>query len=166
MNFLIVLAAAVVPLLMGFIWYHPKVLGNAWMNAAGLSDEKMKNANMAVVFGVTFLLSLILAAFMQFMTIHQVHFHNFLMNQPGFENPDSEPAMLLKKINELFGTSYRTFKHGAFHGALAGFMFSMPILTINALFERKNFKYIAINAGYWIITLALMGGIVCEFIKL
>jgi hypothetical protein len=39
----------------------------------------------------------------------------------------------------------------------------LPILATNALFERKGFKYIAINAAYWIITLAVMGGIICQF---
>jgi hypothetical protein len=42
-------------------------------------------------------------------------------------------------------------------------MLVLPILSINAMFERKGFKYIAINAGYWIITLGLMGGIICGF---
>jgi hypothetical protein len=31
------------------------------------------------------------------------------------------------------------------------------------LFERKGFRYIAINGGYWIISMALMGGIICAF---
>ena len=33
----------------------------------------------------------------------------------------------------------------------------------NALFERKGFRYIAVNAGYWILTLMIMGGIICQF---
>ncbi len=54
--------------------------------------------------------------------------------------------------------------HGAFHGALVGGLFmALPVLTTNALFEQKNFKYIAINAGYWIICLGLMGGIVAAW---
>ena len=32
----------------------------------------------------------------------------------------------------------------------------------NAMFEAKGFTYITVNAGYWIISLALMGGIVCR----
>lgn len=166
MNFLIVLAAAVIPLVIGFIWYHPKVFGAKWMAAAGITDEKLKTGNMAVVFGVTFLLSMLLAFFMQFLVIHQVHFHNFLMSQPDFKNPGSEAATLMNRIDELFGSSYRTFKHGMFHGVLAGIVFIMPVLAINALFERKGFKYIAINVGYWALTLGLMGGIICQFIKL
>ena len=61
---------------------------------------------------------------------------------------------------DLVGTSHRTFKHGAFHGVLTGLFVITPILATSAMFERKGFKYIAINAGYWIICLAIMGGIV------
>ena len=60
-NFLAVLVAALVPMLVGFIWYNPKVLGNAWMQACGLTEEKMKGANMAVVFGVSLILSFLLS---------------------------------------------------------------------------------------------------------
>jgi hypothetical protein len=31
MNFLAVPLAAVIPILVGMIWYNPKVFGNAWM---------------------------------------------------------------------------------------------------------------------------------------
>ena len=72
-NFLAVLVAALVPMIMGFIWYNPKVLGNAWMKAAGLDEEKLKGANMAVIFGLSFVLSFILAFFIQPMVIHQFH---------------------------------------------------------------------------------------------
>lgn len=166
MNFLIVVAAAVVPLVTGFVWYHPKLFGEKWKTAAGLTDEKIKSANMGLIFGLTLLLSMVLAFFMQLIVIHQVHIHSFLRSQPGFDQADSEAAQLLKRIDELFSGSYRTFKHGVFHGVLAGLMFAMPILAINALFERKGFRYVAINSGYWMLTLGLMGGIVCQFVQL
>jgi hypothetical protein len=41
-----------------------------------------------------------------------------------------------------------------------GFLIALPVLATNALFEQKSFKYVAINAGYWIVTLALMAGII------
>jgi len=62
---------------------------------------------------------------------------------------------------EKYGSNFRTFKHGAFHGILASLMLALPLIGINALFERKGFKYIAINVGYWIVSFAIMGGIVC-----
>ncbi len=157
-NFLAVLVAALVPMIMGFIWYNPKVLGNAWMKAAGVTEESMKGANMAVVFGVSFLMSFILAFFFQSMVIHQWHFGSMLFGTT-FQDPDTEIGAMFKTIMDQYGTAYRTFKHGAFHGVLSGIFIVTPILTINSLFERKGFKYIAINCGYWIITLMIMGGI-------
>jgi len=46
---------------------------------------------------------------------------------------------------------------------MAGILFALPILATNAMFERKSFKYIAINAGYWIITIGLMGGVISQW---
>ena len=62
-----------------------------------------------------------------------------------------------------YGASFRTFKHGAIHGVLVGLFFVLPISAIQAIFERKSVKYLAINAGYWIVSIALMGGVVCQW---
>ena len=161
MNFLAILLASLVPLITGFVWYHPKVLGNKWMLASGMTEEKGKGANMIKIFGLTFLFSFMLAIIMQLLVIHQTHTIALLSNQPDSKDPNSEASLMLKKFMELFGNSYRTFKHGAFHGTLAGIFLALPIIGINALFERRSFAYIAINAGYFIITFALMGGILC-----
>ena len=162
-NFLAVLVTALVPMVMGFIWYNPKVLGKAWQQAAGISDDKMKGANMAVVFGVSIFLSFLLAFSMQFMVIHQFHFGSMLYKQP-INDPNTEIGAMYKTIMDQFGTGYRTFKHGALHGTIGGFFMATPILAINALFERKSFKYIAINCGYWIICMGIMGGIISAWI--
>lgn len=53
--------AALFPLLFGFIWYNPKILGKAWMDSAGLTEEKMKGANMILIFGLTYLFSFFVA---------------------------------------------------------------------------------------------------------
>ena len=66
-----------------------------------------------------------------------------------------------KVFMDDYGTAFRTFKHGALHGTMAGILFAFPIVAINALFERKSWKLIFVYAGYWIITLAIMGGIIC-----
>lgn len=163
-NFWIILVATLVPLVLGFIWYNPKVFGNSWLEAAGVTEEKMKGANMLVIFGVTTIFAFFIALIMQMLVIHQIHTYSLLSNQPDSKDPNSESMTLLKRFMELYGTSYRTFKHGAFHGTIAGIMLATPIIGINALFERKGFKYIAINGGYWILCLALMGGILCAFI--
>jgi hypothetical protein len=157
-NFLAVLVTALVPMVMGFIWYNPKVLGNAWMRAAGLDEEKLKGANMAIIFGVSFIMSFFLAFSLQFAVVHQLHFSSMLFNT-SFQDPNTELGTMYKTIMDQFGSAYRTFKHGTLHGTMTGIFMATSIISINALFERKGFKYIAINAGYWIICMGLMGGI-------
>ena len=72
-----------------------------------------------------------------------------------------------KKLYDSFmasyGKNFRTFKHGAFHGTLTGIMFILPVIATGALFEQKSFKYVMVNAGYWVVTIALMGGVICQF---
>lgn len=162
-NFLILLVAAVVPTLTGFIWYNPKTLGTAWAAEAGMTDEKIKGANMGLIFGLSFVLSFLLAFSLQFSVIHQFHVFSILANDPTVADPTSEVGAYYAGFMEKYGNNFRTFKHGALHGTLMGILFALPILGTNALFERKSFKYILINAGYWIITLALMGGVICAF---
>jgi hypothetical protein len=148
-NLLFVLLAALVPMIIGFIWYNPKVMGNAWMEASGLSEEKFKDANMALIFGFSFVFALMLAFGLFFLVVHQTHVFSLLMNYK-----DEYDAIM-----RAHGNDFRTFKHGAFHGAIDSIFIVLPIMGTNALFDRKGFKYIGINAGYWFITLALMGGI-------
>ena len=56
-HWLSILVAAVSGFLVGGLWYGP-VFGKAWQAARGLSDDAMKNANMPMIFGLTFVLNL------------------------------------------------------------------------------------------------------------
>lgn len=162
-NFVVILISAIIPLLMGFIWYHPKTFGNLWMKLADMNEEKMKSVNMGFIFGLTLIFSVFLAFILQFMVIHQYSVYSILADEPGINDPSSPIGSMLQVFFEKYGHNFRTFKHGAFHGTLAGIFFATPILGVNALFERKGFKYIFLHGGYWTVTLALMGGVICAF---
>lgn len=160
-NWLAMLVAALIPLITGFVWYHPKVFGNAWMKASGLTEEALKNGKMAVIFGLTFFFSFLLAMTLNSVVIHQTHVFSIMFSEPGFGDPNSEIGKWLADFMAKYGQNFRTFKHGALHGTISGVFFALPLVAINALFERRSGRYIAIHAGYWILTLALMGGVVC-----
>ncbi|MFT7591407.1 MAG: hypothetical protein ACI9UJ_001330 [bacterium] len=160
LNFPILLLAALVPMIIGFIWYNPKVFGKAWMEASGMTDEKVKSGNMAVIFGLSFVFAVLLAFQMQFVVIHQLHLGSIFYGQ---DEALKSVTAHLDANNAGWMENFKTFKHGAVHGVLAGIFFALPILATNAMFERKGFKYILVNAGYWIVTIALMGGVICQF---
>lgn len=162
-NVIYIVGSGIIPLITGFIWYNPKVMGDAWMKVAGMDEEKMKNANMGVIFGLTFVLGVFLSAALMSLTIHQIHYFSILADNPDMKDPNSAVSIAAKEFMDMYGNNFRTFKHGAFHGILAAIMFAMPVLAINALFERRGSKYIFIHTGYWIITLAIMGGVICGF---
>lgn len=159
-NFLITALAALIPILTGGIWYNPKIgFGNAWMKATGLTEEELKKSNMAVIFTLT-----IVFAFMAAMMLNTVVRHEFgLASLIANNAKDANALQLYNDVTGKYGAEFHTFKHGAFHGLLTGLFFALPVIGTNALFERKGFKYIAIHTGYWMLTLALMGGVICAF---
>lgn len=156
-NFLAMIVAAVSALVVGFFWYNPKVFGNAWMQAAGMTDEQVKGGNMAKIFGLALLFAFMLSTALPGIVIHQMSVFSLVGGDPDAALP-SYAALMAD-----YGDAFRTFKHGAFHGVLTGIFIVLPVLGTNALFERKGAKYIFINSGYWIITLAIMGGIICAW---
>lgn len=61
-NYLAVLLAAVSTMVVGSIWYTPKVFGNTWMKLTGVKmDQKMSGGKMAWMYGSVFLASLVTA---------------------------------------------------------------------------------------------------------
>lgn len=162
MNYYIFFLTALVPLLVGFIWYGP-LFGKAWMIEMGFTKETLQGGNMPLIFGLSYLFSLFVAFFLLPATIHQMGVYSTLADEPGFTENTGEAFTYFQDFISNYGSRFRTFKHGAFHGVLSGVFLALPILSIIALFERKSVKYVAINAGYWIVTLAIMGGLICQF---
>ncbi|MCK9205723.1 MAG: DUF1761 domain-containing protein [Salinivirgaceae bacterium] len=70
MNLWAVLVSAVLAFGIGSIWYGP-LFGKAWQKEVGLSDEKIQSGNMIKIFGISFILTLIMAFGMAFL-FHKV----------------------------------------------------------------------------------------------
>lgn len=155
------LIAALAAVAIGFVWYNPKVFGNAWMKSIGKTKEEMMEGsmNMGLMIGLTFFFSFLAAMFLHPITIHQFGFSSMLFGLEGSENGKIE--VLLNGVAVDYAHRFRTFKHGALHGTIAGIFIALPIIGMSALYEKRGAKYIFIAAGYWIVSLAIMGGIVC-----
>lgn len=165
-NFVALIVAALVPMLLGFVWYHPKVFGTAWQKATGLSDEQVKGGNMPLIFGLSLLFSLILSFELNALAIHDVFVAGATYHATnGTMQPEAgtELATWLDYYKNNLAAANHTFKHGAFHGLMLGLMVILPVFATNALFERKGFKYVAVNVGYWIICVTIIGGIVAAW---
>ncbi|UWY30087.1 DUF1761 domain-containing protein [Flavobacterium sp. TR2] len=158
-NFASLFIAAIVTLVTGFIWYSPKVFGTIWMKENNLTQEELKKGNMLKIFGLTYVFSLMITMTLMSLTIHQSGAIGMVGGPPLMDSAKPSFAAFMAD----YGMAYRTFKHGALHGFMSGLFFAFPLIGINGLFERKSWKYIFIHSGYWILTLTLMGGIICGF---
>jgi hypothetical protein len=161
LNFLVVLGAGFIPMAVGALWYGP-LFGKAWMVESGMTMDKIEGANMAKIYGVATLFSIFFAVGILPIVVHQMGAFGALANS-GVDTPGSEANLYFADFLSKYGNEFRTFKHGAFHGLLTGFFLALPMLGTNALFERKSWKYILINAGYWTISAMLVGGVICAF---
>lgn len=163
MNPSVLALSALIPLLTGFIYYSPILFGHVWIRESGVNPERPTGGKMALTFILTYVCAFIAASVLQLNVIHQFHIMSVLQGEPDLMTTGSHTNQVLTNFMTEYGDRFRTFKHGALHGTIMGLLFVTPIIGINSLFEKKSFKYVAIHAGYWALTLGLMGGVICQW---
>ncbi|MES2441906.1 MAG: DUF1761 domain-containing protein [Pseudomonadota bacterium] len=62
-HWLAVLVAGVAGFMVGGVWYSA-LFGKAWMAARGVTQESMKGGNVKLLFGITFMLDVVMAFFL------------------------------------------------------------------------------------------------------
>ena len=164
LNYYILFLAALIPLAVGAVYYAPPVLGNTWMKVSGTTEAQIQSSNMILIFGLSYLFGLFISAFMMGYAIHQFNVPSLFVNAEKFGVSAAEGQTFIENFLEKYGHLHRTFSHGAVHGGFATILFALPLIAINALFERRGWKYVAVHFGYWFITLILMGGVICAYI--
>lgn len=163
MNYYVVFGAALLPLIIGSIWYNPKVFGSAWMKSAGKTEEDLAGGNMMIIFGLTYILGILLALGLSGMTNHQSGVMQLFAMHPDFGTSGTEIQNLYDSVMDKFGSAHRNFGHGALHGGIAAILIALPLIAITALFERRGGKYIFIHFGYYFLTFMAVGAVVCQF---
>ena len=109
----------------------------------------------------------------------KILFGNAWMAETGITEEDAKQSNPLLMFGVAFLiTAYMTFRmkwihhddenlapfvHGMFHGVMSVGVYAMGAVIINALFELKSIKYILINAGYWLVVLSMIGGMIAVF---
>ena len=137
-NYLAIAAAAIVPSILGAIYYGP-LFGKQWLSSMGKTSEEMKPSNMGLTYG----LALLMAVIVSFILKLNIELTHKEVNDAG----------------ELIFGSFHTFKHGALHGAMTASFLVVPILISLSLFHKMSGKTIILNAIFWILCFAVMGGI-------
>lgn len=158
LNWLVILGSGVVPLAIGSLWYGP-LFGKVWMKEADMSLGKIQGSNMAIIFGLSLVFGIMLALGLTPVVIHQMGTYSTLADS-GLDQPGSEAHTMFKEFMSKYGANFRTFKHGVLHGLMTSVFVFLPVIATNALFERKSWKYMLLNFGYWAVSAMIMGGII------
>jgi hypothetical protein len=165
-KYIVNLASAFIPLIVGFIWYNPKVFGALLKKAERIPNEDVNQGHAPWVYLLTYIGSYYIAGALGGIVIHQRGLLSMLANQPDLHTAGTALNTNVQGLLDQYGTNFRTFKHGALHGFYTGLYLALPVLGIIALFEKKNWLYIFIHGAYWIVCLTLMGGVICAYMPM
>lgn len=131
-NYLAVLVAAIVQMLLGWLWYGP-LFGNTWTKLMNFSEEHMRAAkakgmggSMGIMAIGTLLMSWVMAIFV---TSAEAHYG-------------------------IWTASYGA--HVAFYLWLG---FAIPLTLTSVLWESKSWKLWFLNVAYYLVGFLIMGAI-------
>lgn len=155
---------ALFPIILGAIYYNPKVMGKAWLSAAGLTQEEVMGGNMTKTLLLSYLFGLFLSYILFIFSVHQSSMYQLFLHEPGLAEAGSEINTMISDFMTKYGEKHRTFGHGVIHGMELCFMMSLALIGISSLHERKPMKYMWIHVFFWVICGGLMGGVLCAFV--
>ncbi len=136
-NYLAILVSAVILWVLGAIWYSPALFAKPWMEILGIKKGEGKQSGLMLGMVASFIGDLVLS----FILAHII----FWANAFGF------------------APSPVGFGNGCVLGVLVWIGFIAAPNLPQGLYERKPFKLFAINSGYWLLGLFIVGGLLAAW---
>lgn len=130
-NWMAFALAVIAQMFIGFIWYHPAVMGKTYAKSLGISYENMKPNNPGLAYGLMIVFTLFFTFFMH-------------TNVTGHGHED---------------VKYHTFQHGFAHAGFLGLLVLIPILGTLANFENRGWGWFLTHLGHWVLRIGVAGGI-------
>lgn len=129
-NYLTVVLAGVVSMVVGFLWYSPMLLGKPWMEAMGMSEETLKKGQkeMGKYYGLSFVVALITAYVLSHVMGLSTNFFHY------------------SKLTTGLTTAFWMW---------LGFI--MPVQLTSEIFGGKRWKLFGINTAYQLVSMLAMG---------
>lgn len=156
-NPLVIPVAAIIPVVLGFFWFHPALGGRIW-HPEGTKQPFVYSFS-ALQLLTFYLLSCLIAFALLGFVNHQLSILQLFAGEPDFENLESEAHVAFEQVLALVGDRHLSFGHGAFHGFFGSVVFVIPILAHSSMREREGFRPVLLHWMYWAVSMALMGGI-------
>lgn len=158
-NWYMYFVAALIPVIVAFAWYGP-LFNKAWMASNGFTKEDLEGTNKPMIMIFFYIFNVFIAFALGGIVIHQSGVAQTMI--PDIFESGSVAQNEFIRLMETYGDRYRTWGHGALHGGVIAILIALPVIAINGLWEKKSWKYIWIHTGYWIVSMTLMGALLCK----
>ena len=134
-NIWAILLAVAANMVLGFLWYGAPLFGNAWMKMNGLTKKDTQSNS-----GLPMLAMFLLAILQAFVLRHFIVY------------------------SQAFYPTYSAVSVGFLTGLWAWLGIAAPVLGANYMFAQRRKKLLLIDAGYYLVTLPLMGIILARVV--
>lgn len=160
-NWFILPISALIPLVIGFIYYHPKVFGTRMKKITGADTfgGKPTIGKIALIY----LFSLLFSYVLSLNSIHQIAIFQLFFMDPSIADASSEFSTFTADFISKYGERHRSLGHGLLHGAEASLCYGLAALGINAILNGKPLSQIWVNLGFCVLCGSLMAGLNCAF---
>ena len=158
LNYLAFFLISFVPLIIGSYWYHPNSVISKYSKVEFISLKEIGMIKGLVLFVMSFAL---VYGYIN-LIIHQMGFYELFFTDIMLGNQESEKVV--RDFLNIYGNKHRHFGHGLFHGIINAFIFALPFITITAILNKKTNKFIIHHFSFWLMTSAIIGGLISEFV--
>ncbi len=158
LNYTAFFLIAFVPLVIGWIWYHPRSWITKWSGLELAHPSKIGLTRTAFLF----ILSLGFVYGYINLVVHQLGFYELFFTDIMLGSEESKA--IVQEFLSKYGDKHRHFGHGVLHGFINAFIFALPFIAVLAILEKRTFKYIGLHFGYWLLTSIIIGGLISEFV--
>ena len=158
-NFIVILAAALIPFLVAIPWFHKSLFGGEkWHAMTDMSAEKAATPVSPIKLMLSIVLNVFISFGMYILAIHESGVFGMVGGDTELMKTGSAAAFLAE-----YGGQYHTFQHGLAHGLAATLLFVLPVLGYVVIFEKKSAKYFWVYLAYWWISLTLMSIVISKW---
>lgn len=158
LNFIAIGIISLIPLVIGYFWYHPNSKIRNWskINFVDYGDLKIKQVVALFIFSATLIFGYIN------IVIHQMGFYELFFTDIMMGSDEAQ--IIVDNFLNEYGNKHRHFGHGVFHGIINAFVFALPFIGIHAILEGRGLKYVLHHFLFWLVTSAIVCGLISEFV--
>lgn len=157
-NWIIIAATALIPMVLGMVWYHESLFGTAWLKENNMTKDDMKANQKPLKFFLGFVCNFLLAIGLFLFTVHESSVLGLVGGDPEILKSGSAAAFM-----KDYAGKFNYFGHGVVHGIIAAIGFGIPFIGHKCLWSGMSFKGFLLDWAFWLICMILMAGVIAQW---